>query len=375
MKNPRRDKGHKETDKRLAELERRIKREYEQASREVEKKLDDYLKKFEKKDAIKLQMLADKKITEEDYQKWRKGQILIGKRWDEMQTALAKDMHNANKIAKQMIDKNVLDAYALNHNYGTFEVEKGSLIDTSYTLYSRETVERLIRDNPQLLPPPETSQRMRAKMKAVKAEARKKGKDEAKALKDLLWNKQQVNSIMTQAILQGESVPKIAKRMREGLKPSFTAEEIKKTRKMTAKQVARELARKNQQASIRNARTMTTGAQNAGRRDAYQRAVDLGIEMQEEWIATLDPVTRDSHRDVDGERKEVGDDTTFSNGLRFPGDPYGAPAEVYNCRCVLQGVLKQFSERKASDLSLRYDKKLGGMSYEEWKAGKKGSGE
>lgn len=333
MINPKRDKGHKETDKRLKELEKKLTKEYEQATKEVEKKLDNYLKRYEAKDAYKRKLVEEGALTKKEYLRWRKGQILIGQRWEEMKNTLANDLHNVNKIARKMIDDNVKDAYALNHNYGTFEVEKGSLIDTSYTLYSKETVERLVRDNPEMLPPPQPNSKTAKRIKAGK---------------DKLWNKQVIQSVMTQSILQGEAMPKIAKRLAEAV------------------------GDKNRVSAIRNARTMTTGAQNAGRRDAYIRAQDLGIEVENEWVATLDPVTRDSHRDVDGERIPVGEDNTFSNGLRFPGDPYGTPAEVYNCRCVLQAVLKKYDTIKANDLGLRYSEKLGGMSYEEWKAGKGG---
>lgn len=333
MINPKRDKGHKETDKRLAELEKKLTKEYEQASREVEEKLNNYLKRYEVKDAIKREQVRAGTLKKSEYLQWRKGQVMIGRRWAEMQDALANDMHNVNKIAKAMIDKSIKDAYALNHNYGTFEVEKGSLLDTSYTLYSRETVERLMRDNPEMLPPPQPHSKTAKRIK--------QGKDK-------LWNKQVIQSVMMQSVLQGEAMPKIAKRLAEAV------------------------GDKNRVSAIRNARTMTTGAQNAGRRDAYIRAQDLGIEVENEWIATLDPVTRDSHRDTDGERIPVGEDNTFSNGLRFPGDPYGTPAEVYNCRCVLQAVLKKYDTIKANDLNLRYNKDLGDMTYDEWKEGHNG---
>lgn len=51
-----------------------------------------------------------------------------------------------------------------------------------------------------------------------------------------------------------------------------------------------------------------------------------------QWDATLDGRTRDSHRRVDGEIREL--DEKFSNGLMFPGDPSGGAAEVVNCRCT-----------------------------------------
>lgn len=57
-----------------------------------------------------------------------------------------------------------------------------------------------------------------------------------------------------------------------------------------------------------------------------------GADVLKQWDATLDGRTRDSHRRVDGEIREL--DEKFSNGLMFPGDPSGSAAEVVNCRCT-----------------------------------------
>lgn len=54
--------------------------------------------------------------------------------------------------------------------------------------------------------------------------------------------------------------------------------------------------------------------------------------MVKQWDATLDGKTRESHRRVDGEIREL--DEKFSNGLMYPGDPSGGAAEVVNCRCA-----------------------------------------
>lgn len=67
----------------------------------------------------------------------------------------------------------------------------------------------------------------------------------------------------------------------------------------------------------------------------YQAALDAkanGADIVKQWDAALDGRTRDSHRRVDGEIKEL--EETFSNGLLYPGDPSGSAAEVVNCRCV-----------------------------------------
>lgn len=57
-----------------------------------------------------------------------------------------------------------------------------------------------------------------------------------------------------------------------------------------------------------------------------------GADVLKQWDATLDGRTRESHRRVDGEIREL--DEKFSNGLMFPGDPSGGAAEVVNCRCT-----------------------------------------
>lgn len=315
------DYGHEETDKQLKKLERKIHAEYEQASKEVQTKLDDYLRRFRIKDNIKREAVAVGEITQEEYTKWRTGQIMIGKRWEEMRDTLAQDLTNTDKIAMSMVREYMPEVYALNHNYGTFEAEKESMIDTSYTLYDRQTVENLIKKNPDLLPKPSVD-----------------------IPKDLKWNKQKITSAITQGILQGEDIRKISKRLRN-------------------------VTDMDKRAAIRNARTMTTSAENAGRSDSYTRAREMGIEMEQIWLATLDERTRDSHRKLDGEKIKVGDKwhhPKFSNGLRYPGDPEGPASEVYNCRCTLIAQVAGIN-LNPSDISKRNNHKLGGMSYEEWK--------
>jgi hypothetical protein len=117
-------------------------------------------------------------------------------------------------------------------------------------------------------------------------------------------------------------------------------------------------------AAIRNARTAMTGAQNGGRLDSMKRAQERGIEVKKGWLATLDARTRDSHAVMDGEEVEL--DEKFSNGLRFPGDPNGAPSHIYNCRCRMVHVFPKY-RTDWSNMENRNTDKLGNMSYQEWK--------
>ena len=190
-------------------------------------------------------------------------------------------------------------------------------------MYDRKTVERILLKNPDLLPKPG---------KNVKKDIR-----EGKAV---LWNKRQVQSTAMQGILQGESIPDIAKR------------------------IAESVGEKNTNAMIRNARTMITGAENAGRLDANDRARAMGINVEDYWVATLDERTRTSHRELDGEKR--GEDGLFSNGLQYPGDTStDDPAEYYNCRCSMIGQIKGF-EKDLTSFDIRGNPDIGGMTYDQW---------
>ena len=318
------DYAHEQTDIMLAQVESELRREYRRAAKETQKKLNDYLKAFKQKDKERQAQVARGELTQQEYINWRQGQIIVGRRWEEMRDVLAEDMHNVNDIARSIVYGHIPDVYALNHNYGTFEIEQKAMIDTSYVLYDRQTVERLIRENPDLLPPPEPSS------KVARAIAKNK---------DIAWNRKKVQSELLQGILQGEAITNLAQRMQK-------------------------VTNSNYSNSVRYARTMYTGAQNAGRVDAYKRAEKMGIEGEMQWVATLDGRTRHSHRQLDGERIKIGG--KFSNGCRYPGDPHGKPSEVYNCRCTLVEQMVGLGH----DLSGRSLVKLDGKTYEEWKASK-----
>jgi len=344
------DDGHEETEAVLATIEKQINREYAQAEREIKAKLDDYLRRFEVKDEIKRKAVALGNITQAEYEKWRTGQILVGQRWAEMRDSIAQDLTKTDQLARSTAFGHIPEVYAINHNYGTYQVEKASKIDTSYTLYDRQTVERLMLDEEgRFVPKP-----------GVKLS------DKINKQKTQAWNMKNVQSVMTQGILQGESIGEIATRLKP-LGDTFTIEDIRNRDRMTAEQIAKTLEKKNREAAIRNARTMVTGVQNAGRVDSYERAKEMGINVGKQWLATLDMRTRHWHAELDGVIKET--DQPFENEygeIMYPGDPTADPANIYNCRCTLIAALKGF-ERDLSDLSDRRDEKLGNMTYEEWK--------
>lgn len=309
------DKGHKLTDEILANTEREIEEIYKEAQQAAYDRAADYLKKFMKQDSEMKKKLEDGIITNEEYITWRKNKLIGKTNYTAMQDALARDLANSNKLAASIINNHLPDVYAANYNWGTYQIEQGARIDTNFVIYDRQTVERLIRDKPDLLP-----------MKAG-----------VSIPDDIRWNKNQINNAITQGILLGESIPNIAKRLAG-------------------------VTDMNRKAAIRNARTMTTSAENGGRIDSYKRAEDMGIKITQEWLATKDGRTRHEHAMLDGQEVKVGDPFKVDGyEIMFPGDPTAEPFLVYNCRCTLVSNFKGFDYKKMDNYA-----KEKPMSYESW---------
>ena len=321
---PKPDPAHKETDKLLAKMEKELHSVYKQAYKEAKETADTFLKQFREADKKKREAVKNGDLDKDEYARWRRTQVFQSNNYRKMADTLAADMTHSNQLAASVINGYLPEVYAVNYNYGTYEIEKGSKINTSFTLYDRQTVERLLRDEPDLLP-------MKAKVNVPKDEQ---------------WNKKHINSAVTQGILQGESIDKISQRL------AATVTDMSQT------------------SAIRNARTMTTSAQNGGRIDSYKRAEGMGIKLMQVWMSTLDNRTRHEHILLDGQKQPIGKPFKVNGDeILFPGDPSAEPYLTYNCRCTLIGEVKGV-DYKLSDVSQR-DNKLGDMTYEEWKDSKR----
>lgn len=280
------DKGHEETEKLLKKMEKQLDEVYKQAYKEARETADDFMKQFRKMDMEKRQLVKDGELDKSEYERWRRTKVFQGNRYHQMADTLAADMAKTNVIAASVINGHLPEVYAINHNYGTYEIEHGGKINTQYSLYDRQTVERLIRDNPDLLP----------RKAAINVQ------------KDELWNKKHINSAVMQGIIQGKTVDDIANNL------AATVTDMSHT------------------SAIRNARTMTTSAQNGGRIDSYKRAQSMGVKLVQVWMATLDSRTRHEHRQLDGQKRKVGEAFEVEGEkIFFPGDPAADPALVYNC--------------------------------------------
>lgn len=85
--------------------------------------------------------------------------------------------------------------------------------------------------------------------------------------------------------------------------------------------------------AIRITRTEGNRISNKSAMDAMYLAKEKGADQVKQWCAALDSRTRSSHRRLDGQIRDIGEE--FSNGLQYPLDSKGKASEVVNCRCTI----------------------------------------
>ena len=84
----------------------------------------------------------------------------------------------------------------------------------------------------------------------------------------------------------------------------------------------------------RIAKTEAHRIQQASTMDAQKSAKAKGADVFKQWSSALDGKTRDTHRKLDGQIREVDEPFEMDGkSAMFPGD-FGDPAEDCNCRCA-----------------------------------------
>lgn len=329
------DYAHKLTDKQLADLEQRIAKLYKEAADELTDTVKSYFEQFEKRDAAMKEKLDAGKITEQQYKQWRLAQIGRGKRFTALRDKVAERYTNANETAVAYVNDATPGIYTLNRNYAAYKIEQVS-DKADFTLWDEQTVKRLAVEQPDLMP------------YYPKDRALKRGID-------LAYGKQQITANVTSGILQGKSIYRLADDLQKSIRDM------------------------NRTSAVRTARTAVTGAQNAGRMDAYTAAEKMGIHVRKQWLATLDNRTRHAHAMLDGQT--VDNDKPFKvDGyeIMFPGDASAPGYLVYNCRCTLIAALDDVPKapnplRRARDPETGKSILVSDMTYAQWESWKEGA--
>lgn len=284
------DPARKWTDKELKDMEYHIGKIYEQALTEIDEKWAAYMDRADKRvsklyNAYKNAPEGEKEAALKKYQDALEDVTFRDAYYREMVKDTATRLCNTNKIATAYMNGEMPNIYKVNYD----QIDSDALIPgIKYTMLDERTIAHLIKDG--TIPQREIDEK-----------------------KDKTWNTKQIGSTVLQGILQGESIKDISKRLLP-------------------------IVNKNEASAVRNARTMTTCAENRGRLDRYADYESKGLVMAKVWIATGDDRTRDWHLTLDGQ--EVARDENFIDGegnpLMYPGDPDAEPQTVWNCRCSMR---------------------------------------
>ena len=290
------------TEEGLKRLEKRIKALYEKAFLESKAEAEKYFEEYERRYMAEWKKWKAGQYTDAQFTAWVQTQLSRGERWEEIRDNMAQKYVDANKTAAEYINGQLASTYTVNANWAAYEISR-DYEDISFDLIDENVVKNLITDADNY-----------TEFKTVSTNP----------IRDYEWNSKQIQTALTAGILQGKSIDKLA--------DSFMV-----------------VQKRNRNAAIRNARTAVTSAENAGRMDTMRQAEAQGIQVRKRWLATSDARTRDSHAHLNGQIRDI--DDPFDNGLMYPGDADGAPAEVYNCRCTLTYIYPRYDKHVKSNES------------------------
>ena len=232
------DAANKWTEEQLEALERRIAKEYRKAYNEMLSKHKKFMAGFERENAQRLKTLDNTPEAEKAYKQWLTSQAARADWMKAMASSYSDTATKANKKALAAVRNALPEVFAENANYAAYGIEKGVGSRVGFTLVDEDTVRQLVKADKKLLPEPHVN-----------------------VPKDQRWNREKFTSAITQGVLQGESMPAIAKRLQT-------------------------VTGMNYHSACGSARLAVTGAENAGRVNSYERAKAMGIDLKQEWVAT-----------------------------------------------------------------------------------------
>lgn len=289
------DPGRRETDRQLRKMEKHLRQVYTEAHRDLTKKTEEFFKQFAEEDAKKAAAVQAGELSPKTYKRWRKNQMTVGKHWQAMKEETATQLYHVNETAARYVNDKLPDLYALNYNASARDIQKGAnAIRSGFSLELTDarTVKNLATAGKKNLLP----------YKVIDPK------------KDIPWNMRKINNAMLQGIIQGESIPKIAKRFQD-------------------------VGVANEESAIRAARTMVTSVENSARMESARDAEEMGIILGKVWLSVSDARTRPWHAQAAEDYSEpIPLDEPFivdGEEMDAPGDTNASGHNLYNCRCSL----------------------------------------
>jgi SPP1 gp7 family putative phage head morphogenesis protein len=145
----------------------------------------------------------------------------------------------------------------------------------------------------------------------------------------------QVTALMQNAVAEGVGIDEMKRRLRE------TFEGWTSTKAETV------------------ARTEVVGSSNAANLAAYQMS---GLVDGKEWLSVQDSSTRETHSDMDGQRRGIREtfDSPSGDSTQGPG-LFGIAGEDINCRCTVRPVLNDVASPVGEERAIEWRAYVAGL--------------
>ena len=92
------DYGADFTDQTISDLDKRIKKVYKEAAKDIDKKMQDFNAKYQAKESKYLQKVHNGEMTQKEFDRWKAGQVFQGKQWQAKKDEIANVLHNSNVV-------------------------------------------------------------------------------------------------------------------------------------------------------------------------------------------------------------------------------------------------------------------------------------
>lgn len=258
-------------------------------------------------------------MSESDAKTVLKNEIFTGYQWETEKEALAEELYDADLEATEYGNSRLDSIYVQSKNYGSYQAEMHYRRDLGLTALTIAALTAEEKPTPRLL----------------------------NTAKDIAWNRKVIQSSFVKHLERAKTLKEIGRRS------------------------VKLITNRNRNATNNAFEYLFWGVADEGKWESMMQLQKLGIEVEKEWLATLDKHTRDTHRILDGEVMQI--DKNFEvNGFKimYPRQPSAPPAMTINCRCRLKYNFPKYSD---TNHYRRENMKIGGerqtipyMTYQEW---------
>lgn len=232
-----------------------------------------------------------------------------------MQTSISKQMQDLYKETGRLFSSYLGDMYTLNYYYTGYIIEIATQEKLAFNLISADVINQAIQNPISGLTLNDRLQKNRNDI--------------------IIKTREQ----LTQGLIQGESIQKMAKRIKNIYEGDLNK-------------------------SLTISQTETTRVRNEGKELGYQKAEAKGIEFTRVWVSTLDSRTRRNHQKLDG--MKANKDGYFVVGrfeAKHPGG-FGVAEMDINCRCTTRA---EFQGLEPTQRRARGEGIIDYKTYDAWK--------